>query len=261
MRTMPYKRPLWAVLCLVSATGIAYGCSSSSAPVTNPNPDSGSSHMEGGSVDGPRGDAHPADAAPTDAGPDGPQICNPDKPLAEVPWAPPTPFHQDACTSAQIALYLSDFAADDTAAFRGDSANASCVACIETSATAKKYGPVILGTVTQTNFGGCVANIDGDASSTGCGALINAYQVCAYQECGDCTDFGSGGPETVDCLKKAIAKGGSCASVWGTKPEECNADLSTGATSVCGVLSSFLSTWCGPTSTDGGSDAADGSDG
>jgi hypothetical protein len=243
---MSSKRVVWAFVSLSSTAALAYGCSSSSQ-ITN-NPDSGSSHKDGGGTDAPSIDAPQSEG--------GSGVCDPDKPLADIPWAPPTPFHQGACTASQISQYLVDFGADMTPAFRANPANKTCDACIETSATAAKYGPVIRGAIIQTNFGGCVANIDGDTSSTGCGALINAYQECAYQECGKCIDWSTGGPMAVACLKKAIAAGGSCAPVWGTKTQQCNNDLGSGATAICGGLNTFLSVWCGPEGADGGSDGS-----
>jgi hypothetical protein len=219
------------------------GCSSSSSPVLRV-PDGGSPSKDGGHSDGASKEAGARDGSPEG----GSSTCVPDKPRANVPWAPPSAFRPGACRADQTALYLSDFGSNNTAAFRSDPTNAMCDACIETDASAEEHGPVILGALVQTNFGGCVDNVE---ANTSCGELIDVYELCAYEECGDCIDWGSGGPMAVACLKKAIAAGGACASAWDGKVESCVNELSSGKTAVCGALGEFLNLWCGP-SADGG---------
>jgi hypothetical protein len=182
------------------------------------------------------------------------QTCSPHSPLIVIPYAPPTPFHQGLCTGTQIDAYVTDYKFHDTEAFRRDSANSACLACIETPSGAALHGPVVVekaGSVVeilQTNYGGCVANLTRGTSKTGCGELLDAFNTCAFQECGDCTDYSSGGKHAVDCLTSAVASDGPCEPYWGSDVAACQKDLASGEDStLCTSLDTFLSTWCGRT--------------
>jgi hypothetical protein len=181
----------------------------------------------------------------------GGKACTPDKALVLVPWEPPSSFHQGKCSSAQTSLYATDWAGNDTAGFRADPKNATCLTCIETSPGASMHGPVITSEPNfEANFGGCTAHFDGNDSPTGCGALVNEYQTCAYTECGDCLDYGTDGPMVMKCLTAATSKGGVCKPYLSLS---CEAELDKGGVAAdCANLGDFLFLWCGSSSDAGG---------
>jgi hypothetical protein len=254
MKTMALNRCLAVALCFASVFALSYGCSSSSVPDKS---DTGSSDNDADTDTG---------SGTGDDGPAPPMVCTPTKPLIKVAYAPPTPFYQGLCTATQTDAYVKAFKANDPNEFRSIEANASCLTCIETLVTASKHGPVITGTVNgkfevlQTNYGGCVANFIGDSSDSGCGELLDGYNNCALQECGDCSDWFQGGKKAVACLQTAVASGQTCEPYWNSKVQACQNDLASGPATICVTLNDFLLTWCGKakhedagTSTDGGS--------
>jgi hypothetical protein len=233
---MPLDRHLVLVLNLLASAALSYGCSGSTTESDDDRggPPDARAPETGGHDAGKDGNTSPDSAGMT---------CTPDKPLVVIPWAPPTAFHQALCTSAQTSDYVADFAASALPTFRSDSANAACLKCIETMSGATAYGPVITGTLTIANIGGCVAHVEGNTTSTGCGARIGAYNDCAYQECGDCIDYDTGGPMTLSCLKSAVGSGGTCASVWNSTTSQCEMGLD-GDAGICSSLSSYINNWC-----------------
>jgi hypothetical protein len=237
------------------ATTLVWACTSptskengdSSIPTGD---DSGSGDdTSSGSDDGSGG---PGD----DTGSGGGDYCTPDKPYNPVTWAPPTPLGQKLCTDQQEIDYLRAYKKDATAAFRADPANATCLSCIETPESASMHGPVIVtSTRREANYGGCVAIEDGDTSATGCGAILDGYNNCAIQECGDCKDYTIPPyTQTKMCLDPAVAVGGKCHAVDTTTT--CQKELEDGGVALlCNTLDGFLAKWCAgkaPT-PDGGS--------
>jgi hypothetical protein len=240
---MVLTRCLVVALSLVSATAAVYGCSSSSSPnpIQRDSGTPGSDAQNGNDGSGPQDTGAP------------PMVCTPTKNLIPITYAPPTPFGQHLCTPTQTDAYVKAYKANDPNSFRAVTANASCLTCIETLESAAMHGPVITGTVEgkfevlQTNYGGCVANFIGDTTTTGCGEMIDAYNNCAFQECGDCNDWFQDGKNAVACLMTAVASGGKCEDVWNSKVMACQNDLqSGGVAAICNTLNDFLLTWCGP---------------
>jgi hypothetical protein len=102
-------------------------------------------------------------------------------------WVPPRNM-PSACTAAQVQAYwdtclgTSASTAQCNAFF---SANAACVACLDSQSTNATYGTLIdLPNGTSiANVGGCLALIDGDTSNDGCGAKFQAAQFCKIDAC------------------------------------------------------------------------------
>jgi hypothetical protein len=242
---MPLKRCLVVLSSLVLAGVLSYGCSSTTTTMTGNDGGGGSSSEESGSGSSDTGGGVP-DAFHNN-------MCMPDKKLALVPWKPPTAFHQKACTGTQTDSYVSLFKSTSTAgmintsSFRDVPANATCIACIETDVGNSTHGPVIThvegGTpqFLETNYGGCVANFDGNDSNTGCGAQLNGYNVCALAECGDCSDYFSGGKFALACLLASIQPDGKCAPYWNSMVNMCEWEIDDagGDAKVCGTLNDF----------------------
>jgi hypothetical protein len=240
---MTWKTRLALLATTASVVSLGVGC------ITPPGPlDSDKKSSDAGGTGGNDARVDPADAKPGDKAESGPtyRYCTPDKPFHAVPWAPPTAMHQTLCTATQEQGYMADYHGNKIASFAGDPDNASCFTCIETNATDTHHGPVIVasdGSI-ESNYGGCVANLDGDTSSTGCGAILAGYNNCAIQECGDCKDY-TDPPYThaEACLKAAVAEGGPCHD-YSTTPT-CQAEIAKGGVAaVCGELDDFLPLWC-----------------
>jgi hypothetical protein len=208
-----------------------------------------------------------SEAAPSDAGvaTDGSAVesfdagfpsCLATQPFTPTPWAPPTPFGQGACSATQITSYVTcaTSAGGNCSAFRAVTANAGCLACLETPASASQHGPMVMGgddggvAYVEMNTGGCVAHYDGDAGSSACGALTNASNDCFAAACGSCSDFANpsdDGP-TYACYFASVLPGEACGDFLVSNA--CgNETLEGGTASACGgTLGTILTAWCGP---------------
>ena len=196
------------------------------------------------------------------APPGPPPTCYVATPFTAPVWAPPTPLGQPACSPAQISAYLTCIASPTgCSSFEMDPMNGNCLTCIETDMTASMFGPVITsgGTPVAANFGGCVANLDGDPSAGGCGNQIATFNACAFQECDTCSDFANaamGGP-TQQCEATAFNMG-VCSPF--NEQAQCEAELVDGGVAApCNALDSFLALWCQgqPPPVDAGPDVMD----
>jgi hypothetical protein len=244
-------RVLLAATSFVAAGLMSYGCGSSSSDDTSDASSKDAMSKEAGKDTSPAPDVQEGGK---DGGKDSASMaCTPEKtPVDLIPWAPPTAFHEGKCDKLQASLYAADWQENNTAAFRADSKNATCLTCIETPAGASAHGPVITPEL-QANFGGCAAHYDGDVGAKSCGALINDYETCAFLECGDCPDYIKNGPMTMACLETATGKGGLCENDLSLS---CESQLASGGVAeVCSNLKDFLYLWCG-SSEDGGLDGS-----
>ena len=235
---------------------VAMGCSSNSPPSAGP--DAGApidaAALETGT--GAHDASPPRDGAlaPVDAGPCDPTTsatgcCDPRTPYAANPWVPPTPF-QSVCSSAQIASYDACSDMGNCSSFRTATANAACLACIETDVGKPQWGPVI--TESQSgivfaaliNYGGCEALRDGDTSAQSCGAKNNDNVNCVFNACGGCADWSTSGPMTAACTRAAAQSGGCRA--YASTPACLGEQAEGGIATNCGPdLADVLATWCG----------------
>jgi hypothetical protein len=124
-------------------------------------------------------------------------------------WKPPTPFHQGKCTAAQIKLLVScdfDTYANDPACKGAltDPANQGCQNCLATPSTASVQGPIVTdGQYAFLNIAGCIANAEGNASTTSCGAKFEFANQCSESACSGCPDTDLN--ERDACVAKAAA--------------------------------------------------------
>jgi len=205
-------------------------------------------------------------------GGDAGMTCPDNTPFTALPWAPPTPFGQGACTTAEITTYATAIGAM-TFMPPFTSGNATCDACIQAPTTAAKAGPVQLIMMGSTivdailNSGGCIANADGNTTATGCGSQFNSLNDCISQECGDCSTSAS------DACVMAVQGTGVCGSVTPMLTMACLAEFqgaSGGAgtnaqATACVTLNNAMTftaaveylagLWCGPATSDGGTEA------
>jgi hypothetical protein len=127
--------------------------------------------------------------------------CLPELSFCWLPnWKPPRP-DPTACTEAQVLddkskCWGADF--DPTcSAFERDPANATCLQCLFSSSDEPTYGALILlpNGGLHSNVPGCLALVDGDTSSNGCGARYQAYEQCldaaCMQNCASYDDYTS----------------------------------------------------------------------
>ncbi len=145
-------------------------------------------------------------------------------------WVPPARPTPGVCSADQLATELELCVApatfDQSAcdAFRIDHANTSCLSCIFTPASDSTVGAVSVDAYNfwQTNLGGCMAEVDGDATANGCGAKEQAYSDCLRTAC-EANCWVGQGTATFDACE-AQARVGECqgyltAAVCATAPK------------------------------------------
>ncbi len=218
---------------------------------TTPTPDDGGTTPapDGGTTsDGSPSDGTFSDNAVFDATPDGSVdggSCYQNTPFTPRPWQPPTPLHQNVCTSTQLSAYVSCLTSPtgDCSAFRGDPTNAGCLSCMETDQLSSMLGPVITsgGAPIDVNWGGCVADIDGNTGSGSCGNEIESFNDCILTECAMCFDQGTP-PDA--CIAAAEGSGGQCAPYYAPS---CDSEIGDGGLAdACNDFNGLLTMWCGP---------------
>jgi hypothetical protein len=193
-RTMKHRITALALTASLLVTVFACDESTSVAPIVPP-PDAGPGTVADAEV---AHDAHVSEAA-ADA-----STCT----GTIHGFVPPpfTPVAMEACTSAQIESYAVACGPDDFAAaclaWKADTANASCGACILRT---DGNGPLRYykdGKFASLNEGACLAL----AGEPACGAAVDAAYTCGTTACGDCP----GGKETGACYEKVYT--GDCKS-------------------------------------------------
>lgn len=140
---------------------------------------------DGGSDVWAPSDARPDRGVPTmDGGSCRPGDVSSFKPGALVPPAPP----QDACSPTQLADFYAK-CLDETTADTQDcqdfvTANTTCAKCLETSASASAWGPVVSRQgLVSINVAGCIALVTGDKGPMSCAAKYQAADDCTTQAC------------------------------------------------------------------------------
>jgi hypothetical protein len=189
---------------------------------------------------------------PTWCAPPGPPpTCYANMPFTAPTWEPPTPFGQPACTPAQVSAYLTCF--PSCSSFVTDPSNTACAACIQTDMASTQYGPIVTsgGMPIQVNFGGCIANLDGNTAAGSCGDVFNSFNACLSTECATCSDFDDptpGGPTQL-CTENAF-NGGFCTAY---NDMTCDSEVAdAGVAAVCDNLNDFLPLWCEGIAVDAG---------
>ena len=121
-------------------------------------------------------------------------------------WKPPRTPTPGACSDDQIQRRYAAcegplFTAASCTAFRNDSRNASCNACLVANESDSVHGAIIyVGDSWKTNTPGCIALVDGDRSATGCGSRAQAASDCYDAACDGCQPFES----YLRCRQQAI---------------------------------------------------------
>lgn len=167
----------------------------------------------------------------------GPPACYAGTPFTPPPWKPPTPLHQGACTTLELQSIVQCAGASDCT-----SGSATCDACAETDIGAAAYGPILTQVVAgqsrfvEVNWGGCQANLDGDASAGGCGNQTNSWQSCLLQECRACASVDACIVFAAEHACSGSSETFACGSEWS----------SDSGVPTCANLQSLLTLWCGP---------------
>jgi len=114
-------------------------------------------------------------------------------------------------------------------------ANAACATCVESSSTDPTWGPVVFHGARQFydyNYGGCIANVTGDLTATGCGAAETRYLECRRAACTSCLPAGlprdyapfyaceSTLATDKLCAEELMGLSTACASYFGAKPKD-----------------------------------------
>jgi hypothetical protein len=176
----------------------------------------------------------------------GPASCPGQFVFTPIPWAPPTPLQQGVCTSAEVSMYVNGLESGSAVTTSG---NTTCDACLQTDATAPAYGPIILlgtcnGTTTGAiNYGGCLANVDGNKQPGSCGNKLNNLIACRDEECVSCEQA-----ESMTCMSAVLS--GPCSAYAPTATCAQEYSSTTGNYPVCQAVGSsgllaMLQLWCG----------------
>lgn len=153
-------------------------------------------------------------------------------PPAPVPsfkpaWKPPSAAKSGACTTLQMSTFF-DACLGPSSTTAGCAAyaqaNAACAACLQSNDTDPQYGPVIWHAnhaYYTTNIAGCIADVQADGGTGGCGAAYQAVVQCKQTACSACLTA-----QTPDFNRFA-----ACENQAGT---ECTSYIQT-LTSTCGT--------------------------
>gem|GEM_PF-4496969 len=200
--------------------------------------------------------------------------CPPRTPAQPVTTKPPRPFEAGACTTAQVAGYVSECVnADGNKCTAYKQANPTCAACVESTSADATWGPIVFyenRRFYDYNYGGCIANVTDDAAENGCGAAQTRYLECRHAACVACLPstlpldyepfFACQGAKAVEqvCATELAAAQTSCADYFATKP--------TDACQGAGLppeeyLRRLVTAWCAGAPNDAGADGGDAGDG
>jgi hypothetical protein len=154
-------------------------------------------------------------------------------PFTAPHWKAPTPLHQNACTTTEIAAY--EVCAGGASCTSG---SRSCDSCLQTDESDGAYGPLITGGALGAfvNWGGCQANLDGATERGSCGNQTNDWQTCAAAECPAAC-----GGDAEACMASAFVS----ACIGNTESASC-ANEWNGTVSECATFTSLVTLWCGP---------------
>ncbi len=165
-------------LTIVTAALVGAGCDETIEATPAPATDASTSETSTPTPDG---------ATPDGGG----TVCKPGDITGFAPtWKEPSGLYQNKCSLQQITLLASCVWEDPQrdqgacAAFFDSPANDACVACGYTPTTEAKLGAIVSnGESVQANYPGCIALVTGDLSPTGCGAKIQAKELCLDKAC------------------------------------------------------------------------------
>jgi hypothetical protein len=204
------------------------------------------------------------DTGPIESGPS----CSPtDVNAADLTWTPPRPINPTACSDAQITGYFNAClnGGSNCSTFQNAAANKACVTCINSNITDTAYGPLISvpNNVVYANIGGCIALVQGDVTSTGCGAKAWEASECEDKACSD-NCVGAAFADYQKCTNAAAQ--GTCAneekavcdlSDAGNVTDTCNLNAST----FQDLYTSITAVFCGGYPADAGVTDGGSSDG
>lgn len=193
------------------ATGSSASAGTSSASAGTSSAGSRAASAGSGAVGGA------VNGAGAGAGSTGIFTCDP-TPLTDwMPhWTPPVAPIARICTPRQISTELELCAPGPSynraacSAFEVDPGNQSCLNCLFTTTDQSQYGAVTIDPLGywQTNISGCIAEVDGDTSESGCGAKDQAYSDCLRAACESSCWLNKPDAAYADCRTKAAA--GAC---------------------------------------------------
>lgn len=197
--------------------------------------------------------------------------CQPSAPTRPLSASAPARFAPGSCSTSQVDGYLKDCLQSDGNVCKAyKDANAACAKCIESTDSDPAWGPVVFYDSRyyyDYNYGGCIANVTNDFTTTGCGAAQTRYLECRHAACAKCLPPGL--PRDFepffDCQKKKATDtlcaselteaNAACASYFASKPT----DACQGSTLASEVyLKQLITAWCAGSLPDAGTDGGDG---
>ncbi len=187
-------------------------------------------------------------------------------------WKEPIGLAQAKCSPTQIATLTTCVWADPKrneaacTAFFADGANAACLECGYTQTTKPKLGALVSnGASVQVNYPGCVALTTADVTPTGCGAKVQASELCLDFACVSACPVPTGNDAAFQALLKCQEEAAKTVCKTYVDAAKCvDPFLAAGGKSaVCAPVvqnfgervSQYLSLFCGSGSADAGTDA------
>lgn len=149
----------------------------------------------------------------------------------EPVWLEAEPFGQGLCSPSQLESFALACAGSDSAryssacaAFR-NGADLDCAACIFTAPRKPTEGPLVSSGAGHflLNRAGCLANVTGDATRSGCAAMHQALAQCESAACAaNCPVTDQSGEAFAACAVEARA---NVCNVYVAGVEECSAAI------------------------------------
>lgn len=242
---------------LALSLALSYGCSSD---------DEATAPSDAGNVEATAADRKVTTTPDAAGAVDAAVTCEPQDVSAFAPnWQPPAPMRAGRCSPSQAATFSecsyghAGYDQAKCAAFNAAPANADCIACAG-GATVATAGS------TNVNYGGCVAHLTGDKSTTGCGAKIQAAEQCQRAACEKVCPIAAGNDAQFKAYTKCLddawtdvcgsfSSATSCADDFrkGTGP---GAACYPNTTDFGVIIRTYVDFFCASPAGDGGTDAA-----
>jgi hypothetical protein len=151
----------------------------------------------------------------------------------EPVWTPPAPLGRDVCSSAQLDAFAAACDQENPIARYSDqcttfrSGTDPCVQCIFGDPVTKKEGPLVSSGVGHllANRAGCVANVTGDSSRSGCAAAHQALLQCQLAACATNCPVSATSVGDEDFRACAQTASQNDCRIYATKAAECTAAL------------------------------------
>jgi hypothetical protein len=225
--------PSGLVVLFPLVTSVLFGCSGTGASVFGTSP----SNADAGPPATPLPSSDTFSAGDADASSASGSCTPADMGGWQPTWTPPEAFAEGACSATQIAGYYTACLAspiDPATCTQYTLANEACFACLDSSDTDAKLGPVVWHLNREyytVNVAGCLAHVLANDTPTGCGAIYGETVECQEQACNGCfmtanpsfTDFAACEDQAASNVCKGLhdSIGPACGNLDSGPPQAC----------------------------------------